>query len=63
MKRKLSIAIAFVGNHHVMLLDEPTLGLTSALYFSSWIYWSDIRLAGSGFVPAIVLELAYTIAR
>ncbi|EEC18487.1 ABC transporter, putative, partial [Ixodes scapularis] len=27
MKRKLSVAIAFVGGSHVVILDEPTAGV------------------------------------
>lgn len=27
MKRRLSVAIAFVGNPQIVLLDEPTTGL------------------------------------
>jgi len=32
MKRKLSIAIAFIGNSTTVILDEPTAGITK-IYF------------------------------
>ncbi len=34
MKRKLSIAIAFIGNSTTVILDEPTAGITK-IYFDS----------------------------
>jgi ABC-type multidrug transport system ATPase subunit len=32
MKRKLSIAIAFVGNSTTVILDEPTAGIISTAF-------------------------------
>jgi ATP-binding cassette, subfamily A (ABC1), member 3 len=40
MKRKLSVAIAFCGNSHVVLLDEPTSGMDP---FSRRFTWNVIR--------------------
>jgi ABC-type multidrug transport system ATPase subunit len=32
MKRKLSIAIAFIGNSTTVILDEPTAGINTILF-------------------------------
>ncbi len=32
MKRKLSIAIAFIGNSTTVILDEPTAGITENIF-------------------------------
>jgi len=36
MKRRLSVAIAFVGNPQIVLLDEPTTGLDPENRRSLW---------------------------
>ena len=36
MKRKISIAIAFIGNSKVVILDEPTAGVDPHSRRSIW---------------------------
>lgn len=52
MKRKLSVAIAFVGGSQVVILDEPTAGVDPASRRNIWELllkyrkgrsWGDLR--------------------
>jgi ATP-binding cassette subfamily A (ABC1) protein 3 len=36
MKRKLSVAIAFIGNSRIVILDEPSSGMDPQARHSTW---------------------------
>ncbi|WP_125588921.1 ABC transporter ATP-binding protein [Companilactobacillus jidongensis] len=46
MKRRLSLAIALLGNNDVLILDEPTVGVDPALRRSIWTELKNLRNQG-----------------
>ncbi|WP_334328710.1 ABC transporter ATP-binding protein [Companilactobacillus sp. HBUAS59699] len=46
MKRRLSLAIAMLGNNDILILDEPTVGVDPALRRSIWIELKNLRNQG-----------------
>jgi ABC-type multidrug transport system ATPase subunit len=43
MKRKLSIAIAFIGNSTTVILDEPTAGTNAIFRLTKFLFLSSFR--------------------
>ena len=54
MKRKLSVAMAFIGRSKVVILDEPTAGMDPSARRSTW----DVLLKVDIFVGAIITVAA-----
>ncbi len=48
MKRRLSLAIALLGDPELLILDEPTVGIDPALRQQIWAELAKIRDAGRG---------------
>lgn len=48
MKRRLSLAIALLGNPQVLILDEPTVGIDPALRRQIWAELAKLRGEGVG---------------
>jgi len=46
MKRRLSLAIALLGNPELLILDEPTVGIDPALRRQIWAELGSIRDEG-----------------
>ncbi|WP_125568836.1 ABC transporter ATP-binding protein [Companilactobacillus insicii] len=46
MKRRLSLAIAMLGNNDILILDEPTVGVDPALRRSIWAELKKLRNQG-----------------
>jgi hypothetical protein len=53
MKRKLSVAIALIGNSKVVILDEPTSGMDP---YSRRSTWQMLKVCGWGPVPSCVSD-------
>lgn len=50
MKRRLSLAIALLGNPQLLVLDEPTVGIDPALRRKVWKELHQLKMAGVGFL-------------
>ena len=48
MKRRLSLAIALLGNPQLLVLDEPTVGIDPALRRKVWKELYQLKMAGVG---------------
>lgn len=48
MKRRLSLAIALLGNPELLILDEPTVGIDPALRRQIWAELARVREDGRG---------------
>ncbi len=48
MKRRLSLAIALLGNPELLILDEPTVGIDPALRHQIWAELERRRDQGTG---------------
>ena len=48
MKRRLSLAIAFLGNPRLLILDEPTVGIDPALRRQVWRELRQLKKNGVG---------------
>ena len=48
MKRRLSLAIALLGNPQLLILDEPTVGIDPALRRQVWKELHQLKMAGVG---------------
>jgi ABC-2 type transport system ATP-binding protein len=46
MKRRLSLAIAMLGNNDILILDEPTVGVDPALRRKIWQELQNLRNQG-----------------
>lgn len=46
MKRRLSLAIALLGQPHLLILDEPTVGIDPALRRQIWHELHQLRAQG-----------------
>ena len=53
MKRKLSVAIAFVGGSRTVILDEPTAGVDPYARRSIWDLLLKLRKGGDFFLRRI----------
>ncbi len=50
MKKRLSLAIALLHDPHILLLDEPTVGIDPVLRKAVWDQFEALRLAGKTIV-------------
>lgn len=59
MKRRLSLAIALLGNPELLILDEPTVGIAPSLRRKIWAELDNIRQEGrSVFITTHVMDEA-----
>lgn len=59
MKRRLSLAIALLGNPELLILDEPTVGIDPSLRRKIWAELDNIRQEGrSVFITTHVMDEA-----
>ncbi|BFL53807.1 MULTISPECIES: ABC transporter ATP-binding protein [Streptococcus] len=59
MKRRLSLAIALLGNPDLLILDEPTVGIDPSLRRKIWAELDNIRQEGrSVFITTHVMDEA-----
>lgn len=59
MKRRLSLAIALLGNPDLLILDEPTVGIAPSLRRKIWAELDNIRQEGrSVFITTHVMDEA-----